>query len=122
LYFSAQNFENCQDVKIAFSNEISFDLPASTRLPHPVGIVILSGTPIGEDCVIHQNVTIGKKNVGDDSGPTIGDDVVIGCGASILGDIEVGDDVVVGANAVVLDDVPDGSVVAGVPARVVGER
>ena len=88
---------------------------------HPQGIVVGHGTVIGDDCTILHRVTLGER-YGDGSGanhdyPTLGDRVVVGAGAAILGGISVGDDAVVGANAVVLRDVAPGDVVVGIPAR-----
>ena len=83
-----------------------------------MGVVIHSRAKIGENCLIAQQVTIGGRskiyNV-----PVIGNNVYIGCGAKILGDVVIGDDCVIGANAVVIHNVESGSVVAGVPARVI---
>ena len=85
-------------------------------LPH--GNVVVDGiVHIGRNCVIAPWVTVGV--VESVAGPTIGDDVYIGTGAKILGNIRIGDSVRVGANAVVLEDVPANVTVAGVPARVV---
>lgn len=83
-----------------------------------MGVVIHARAKIGQNCIIAQQVTIGGrskiKNV-----PVIGNNVYIGCGAKILGDVTIGDECVIGANAVVIHDVEEGSVVAGVPARVI---
>ncbi len=83
-----------------------------------MGVVVHSRAVVGKNCIIAQQVTIGgrskKQNV-----PIIGDNVYIGCGAKVLGDITIGDDVVIGAGAVVIQNVESGSVVAGVPARVI---
>ena len=63
-------------------------------------------------------VTLGDRS-GVHSVPVVGDDVYIGTGAKLLGDIRIGNRAVIGANAVVLESVPDDAVVAGVPARVI---
>lgn len=83
-----------------------------------LGVVIHKDAVIGDDCVIAQNVTIGR-NPGDQRVPVLGDRVYVGAGAVIVGEITVGDDAVVGANSVVLHDVPARAVVAGAPARVI---
>lgn len=70
---------------------------------------------IGENCWINQQVTIGFNGHGRP--PVIGDNVMIFCGAKVLGSITVGDNVVIGANAVVIRDVESGSVMGGVPAH-----
>jgi len=91
-------------------------------LPHPVGVVVGGGAVIGENRTILQGVTVGER-LGIDRKheyPKIGSCVTLCAGAVCLGAINIGDGSVVGANAVVLTDVPACSVVAGVPARVVG--
>lgn len=80
------------------------------RISHGVGIVIGNGATIGERCLMMQNVTLGAPNqsrIGDM--PTVGDDVVLGAGACLIGKIEVGNHVLVGVNCVVTGDVPDHS-------------
>lgn len=83
-----------------------------------MGVVIHSNAIIGDNCIIAQQVTVGGrsklKNV-----PRIGNNVYMGCGAKILGDITIGDNVVIGAGAVVIKSVESNTVVAGVPARVI---
>lgn len=76
---------------------------------------IIAAESIGENCWINQQVTIGHK--GHDGAPTIGNDVIITCGAKVLGPITVGDHAVIGANAVVIKDVEPGAVMGGVPAK-----
>lgn len=82
------------------------------------GIIVSHYATIGKNAWIAQQVTIGQaidKNVA----PTIGDNVIIGAGAKIIGDITVGNNVTIGANAVVTHDVPDNCVVGGVPAKII---
>jgi serine O-acetyltransferase len=91
------------------------------KLPHPVGIVIGEGVVIGARCTIYQHVTLGGRRLGDwrdGKYPTLGEDVVLFCGAVVLGALEIGDRVTVGANSVVLDSAPADSVAVGAPARV----
>ena len=78
---------------------------------------IINADSIGENCKEFQQVTIGYNG---DRRPTIGDNVMICAGAKVLGGITIGSNVIIGANAVVVHDVPDGSVVCGVPAKVIG--
>lgn len=93
--------------------------------PHTQGTVI-GAVSIGKNAVIYQGVTLGAKDLDftfDNSHrPTIGDDVVIGAGAKVLGGLGVGNNVRIAANAVLLISVPSNVVVAGVPARVVKSR
>lgn len=76
---------------------------------------MISAESIGENCWINQQVTIGYKGGGHS--PIIGDNVMITCGAKVLGSITIGNESVIGANAVVVKDVEPGSVMVGVPAR-----
>jgi serine O-acetyltransferase len=91
-------------------------------IDHGMGVVIGETTEIGDDVLMYQGVTLG--GTGKDTGkrhPTIGNGVVIGTGAKILGNIRIGDHVKIGAGSVVVRPVPDHSTVVGVPGRVVGE-
>ena len=91
-------------------------------IDHGMGVVIGETSEIGDDVLMYQGVTLG--GTGKDTGkrhPTIGNGVVIGTGAKILGNIRIGDFVKVGAGSVVVRPVPDHSTVVGVPGRVVGE-
>ena len=88
---------------------------------HPgVGIVIGETAEIGDDCLIYHGVTLG--GTGKDSGkrhPTIGNNVLIGTGAKVLGPFKVGDNSRIAANSVVLSEIPPDSTAVGIPARVV---
>ena len=95
-------------------------------IDHGMGIVIGETAEVGNDCLIYHGVTLG--GTGKDQGkrhPTIGNNVLIGCGAKILGPFKVGDGARIAANAVVLKEIPENATAVGVPARVVriaGER
>lgn len=89
-------------------------------IDHGTGVVIGETAIVGENVTIYQGVTLG--GTGKQCGkrhPTIGDNVVIGAGAKILGSFTVGNNVNIGANSVVLSNVPDNSTVVGIPGRVV---
>ena len=86
-------------------------------LYHPTGVVVGAGVVIGRNCVLQSCVTLGGR--GSQKMPRIGDKVLIGAGARVLGEIEIHDNVRIGANAVVTRDVPEGAVAVGIPARVV---
>jgi len=92
-------------------------------IDHGMGVVVGETTEIGDNVTIYQGVTLG--GTGKDKGkrhPTIGNNVVIGAGAKVLGPIEVGDGARIGAGSVVLQSVPPGATVVGVPGRVVFHR
>lgn len=93
----------------------------SLIISHGMGIVIGADAVIGENVIIRQNVTIGRKgkhNTTRRTHPTIGNDVEIGAGAVLLGDIKIGNNVIIGANAVITKDVPDYATVVGIPGSV----
>jgi serine O-acetyltransferase len=77
---------------------------------------------MGERCSLSQGVTIGVLGGPREGVPRIGNDVYIGAGAKVLGDITIGDGAIIGANAVVLSDVPAGATAVGVPARVISKE
>lgn len=79
---------------------------------------IISAKSIGKNCKIYQQVTIGYNHNLD--APVIGDNVEICCGAKIIGGVTIGNNVLIGANTVVINDIPDNCIVAGVPAKIVG--
>ncbi len=92
-------------------------------IDHGAGVVIGETSEIGNDVLIYQGVTLG--GTGKEKGkrhPTIGNNVVIGTGAKILGNIQIGDHVKIGAGSVVIRPVPDHSTVVGIPGRVVKTR
>jgi serine O-acetyltransferase len=92
-------------------------------IDHGMGVVIGETTEIGDDVLLYQGVTLG--GTGKEKGkrhPTIGDNVVIGTGAKILGNITIGSHTKIGAGSVVVRSVPDNSTVVGVPGRVVRLR
>ena len=95
---------------------IGQDIDGGLYIAHPVGTVI-SVHKLGKNCTVIANVTIGMRN--EWAFPVIGDNVFIGAGARILGEIKVGDGAVIGANAVVIEDVPAGATVVGIPAKVI---
>ena len=89
-------------------------------MDHGMGIVIGETAEIGDDCLIYHGVTLG--GTGQDHGkrhPTIGNNVLISCGAKVLGPFKVGDNARIAANAVVLSEVPEAATAVGIPAQVV---
>ncbi len=89
-------------------------------IDHGMGVVIGETSEIGDDVVLYQGVTLGGVSTRRvKRHPTLGDRVVVGAGAKILGAVVIGDDVRVGAGSVVVSDVPSHSTVVGIPGRVV---
>ena len=84
------------------------------KINHGIGTVIGARCVVGNDCIIHQNVTLGDKHSGR---PVLGDNCIVYAGALIIGDIKIGNNCIIGANSVVMDSFPDDSVIVGCPAR-----
>jgi serine O-acetyltransferase len=92
-------------------------------IDHGMGVVIGETAIVGNDVIIYQGVTLG--GTGKESGkrhPSLGDNVIVGSGAKILGNIQIGSNVWVGASSVVLRDVPSNCTVVGAPGRVVPNK
>ena len=75
------------------------------RLPHPIGIVIGDGAIIGDDVRIYQHVTIGSRCLSSPTYPSLGDGVLVGAGAKIIGGVSIGEKAKIGAGAIVVKDV-----------------
>jgi serine O-acetyltransferase len=87
-------------------------------IDHGMGVVIGETAQIGDDCYIYHQVTLGvARTMGGKRHPTVGNNVIIGAGAKVLGPIHVGDNARIGANAVVVDNVAADTTVVGIPAR-----
>jgi serine O-acetyltransferase len=100
-------------VRILFNSDIQSRLPPDVHLPHPYGIIVHPQAVIGRRVTLMQQVTIGGRDHRENIAPLIGDDVYIGAGARVLGDVRIGQGVVIGANAVVTRDIPPGVTVVG---------
>jgi serine O-acetyltransferase len=89
-------------------------------IDHGTGVVIGGTAIVGDDVTIYQGVTLGGTSLQRKKRhPTLGNNVTVGSGAAVLGDITIGDNVKIGANSVVVKDVPPNSTVVGIPGRVV---
>lgn len=114
--FVSQHSRNVTGIEIHPAAKIGKGL----FIDHGMGVVIGETTVIGDNCTIYQGVTLG--GTGKDKGkrhPTIGNNVLIGSGAKVLGPFKVGDNSKIAANAVVLNEVPPNSTCVGVPGRIV---
>ncbi len=90
-------------------------------IDHGSGVVIGETTIIGDDCTIYQGVTLGTtgKIKEHKRHPTIGNNVTIGCGAKVLGNIKIGNNVKIGAGTVVLNDVLDNNTIVGIKGKII---
>ena len=120
MFFAAraisQAARNCTGIEIHPAAEIGKGL----FIDHGSSVVIGETTVIGDNCTIYQGVTLG--GTGKHEGkrhPTIGNNVMIGAGARVLGPVTVGDNAKIAAGAVVLKDIPENSTAVGIPARIV---
>ncbi len=111
------------------SYKFGIQIPVGTKIGkgfyigHYNCIVVNNTAVIGDNVNISHGVTIGQINVGDKQGaPQIGNNVYIGPGAKIIGNIKIGNNVAIGANAVVVNDVEDNSIVGGIPAKVLSMK
>lgn len=89
-------------------------------IDHAMGVVIGETTIVGDNCVLYQGVTLG--GTGNETGkrhPTLGNNVIVGVGAAVLGNITVGDNSKIGGGAVAVKDVPPNCTVVGIPGRIV---
>jgi serine O-acetyltransferase len=92
-------------------------------IDHGMGVVIGETAEVGDDCYFYHQVTLGvARTMGGKRHPTIGNNVIIGAGAKVLGPITVGDNARIGSNAVVVDPVPNDTTVVGIPARPVDRK
>lgn len=100
-------------IRVLFNSDIHCRLPSDVHMPHPYGIVLHRQAVIGHRVTIMQQVMIAGRDGDPNIAPVIGDDVTIGAGARILGDVRIGKGATIGANAVVTRDIPAGATVVG---------
>jgi serine O-acetyltransferase len=110
--------------QILFGMKLDYTVKVGRRvkLEH-FGGMILGAREIGDDVVLRQNTTLGIRSVADlRAKPILGNRVDVGAGAVIVGNIHIGDNSIIGANSVVFSNVPEGSVIMGVPGRIIGQN
>jgi serine O-acetyltransferase len=108
-------FERFVEITTGISIPVEATIGKGLRIHHFGGIIIHPQVIIGEECVVYHGVTLGDLGVRGGA-PRIGNRVVIGAGAKVIGPIDIGDDSRIGANAVVVNAVPRGHIAVGVPA------
>lgn len=92
---------------------------AGLVIDHGMGVVIGETSIIGDDCTLFHGATLGGvANIRGKRHPTLGDRVMVGAGAKVLGDIKIGNGAKIGANSVVLKSVPDNATAVGIPAHI----
>lgn len=107
-------------VQIVAGIELPCEVPIGKNfcIEHSGGIVVSGFAKFGDNCRIRNGVVVGLSRVSDPCAPVFGNNVDIGAGAKVLGNIRIGNNVCIGANAVVLQDVPDNCIAVGVPATI----
>ena len=105
-------------IQVVAGIELPCEVPVGRNfvIDHFGGIVISGYARFGDNCRIRNGVVVGLARVSEPIAPTIGDNVDIGAGAKVLGNVRIGNNVSIGANAVVVRDVPDDHIAVGVPA------
>ena len=111
-------------IQIITGIELPCEVPIGRNfvIEHSGGIVISGFASFGDDCRIRNGVVVGLSRVDEPCAPQIGNDVDIGTGAKVLGNIRIGNGVRIGENAVVITDVPDDCLAVGVPAAIKPRR
>jgi serine O-acetyltransferase len=118
----AQLMHRRYTIKYGIGLDFRGEIGPGLFIGHFGGIFVNEQAKIGRNCSISHGVTIGDARRGRRAGaPTIGDNVFIGPGAKILGNVRIGDNAAIGANCVVTSDVPDNGVVVGIPGRVISQ-
>ncbi|ACD90880.1 MAG: serine acetyltransferase [Chlorobium limicola] len=111
-------------VQILTGIELPCEVPVGKnfRIDHFGDIIISGYARFGDNCIIRNGVTVGLKNIEEKAAPSIGNNVNIGTGAKLLGNITIGDNVDIGANAVVITSIPDNSLAVGIPAKIIPKK
>ena len=117
-----RGFELLNHLMCSCSVSIHAEIGEGTVFFHRgIGCVVHPRAVIGKKCKIFQGVTLGSKwSDGECAGeaPQVGDNVMIGAGAVVLGNIHIGNNAIIGANAVVNQDIPSGAIAVGIPAQI----
>ena len=121
LYPFIKILKSRADIKYGIDIHVTAKIGHGLRIAHPGGTVFSPGLIVGKNLTIAQGCIFGWVNRGPHKGipKEVGDNVYIGPGAKILGNVTIGDNVVIGANTVVTKDIPSNATVFGVPGRIV---
>ncbi len=121
IYPLIKTLKRSTDIKYGIDIHVTAQVGPGLRIAHPGGTVFSPGLVVGKNLTIAQGVIFGWVNRGPHKGTPkkVGDNVYIGPGAKILGNVTIGDNVVIGANTVVIKDIPSNATVFGVPGRIV---
>lgn len=112
MYVKRSDAFNCASTGADLFAGAQFATPP--RLPHGLnGIIISPHARVGKNCVIFHQVTLGDDGKSKYNAPEVGDNVIIGVGAKLIGKIKIGNNVKIGAGAIVVTDIPDNAVVYG---------
>lgn len=119
-YFSARAISQISRAFTGIEIHPGATIGKGLMIDHGMGVVIGETAEIGDNCTIYQGVTLGGtgKDVGKRH-PTLGNNVMVGAGAKVLGPFQIGDNTKIAANAVVLKEMPENSTAVGIPAKVV---
>ncbi len=113
--------ERITEIITGISIPAEVEIGKGLRIHHFGGVIFHSQVKMGEHCTLYHEVTFGDKG-GWGKPPTIGNNVLVGAGAKVLGDISIGNNAIIGANSVVVRSVPDNAIVGGIPAKIIGEN
>ena len=120
FYFSARTISQVSRFFTGIEIHPGATIGKGLVIDHGMGVVIGETAEIGDNCTLYQGVTLGGtgKDVGKRH-PTLGNNVLVGAGAKVLGPFKIGDNSKIAANAVVLDEIPENCTAVGIPAKLV---
>lgn len=128
-YYQKKEYMKASEISFRAKIETGIEIHPGAQIgircfiDHGIGVVIGETSVIGDDVMLYHGVTLGGLvNEKVKRHPTVGNNVLIGAGAVLLGNIKIGNNVKIGANAVVLDDIPDNSTAVGVPAKIINNK
>ncbi|RXZ83383.1 serine acetyltransferase [Paenibacillaceae bacterium] len=111
-------------IQVLYSIDIDYRarIEGGCIIVHGCGLVIGKGAVVGRNAKLYHGVTLGASHGSKGGFPMLGDNVMVGCGAKLLGKITVGSNVMIGANAVVVENIPNDCTAIGIPAKVIRNK